>query len=101
DGKLRPARWEEAFEAIAGKLEGLDPKRAAAIAGDLCDAESMLALKDFMTGLGSPNLDCRQDGAKIGQGPRFTYLFNSTIAGVEQADAVLIVGSNPRHEAAL
>src|SRR5690606_21410925 len=73
----------------------------AAIAGDLCDAESMLALKDFMTGLGSTNLDCRQDGAKIGQGPRFSYLFNTTIAAIEQADAVLIVGSNPRHEAPL
>jgi NADH-quinone oxidoreductase subunit G len=101
DGKLRPARWEEAFEAIAAKLEAVAPERTAAIAGDLCDAESMLALKDFMTGLGSPNLDCRQDGAKVGQGPRFSYLFNTTIAGIEQADAVLIVGSDPRHEAAL
>ncbi|SMF25089.1 NADH dehydrogenase subunit G [Tistlia consotensis] len=101
DGKLRPASWEEAFEAIAAKLEGLDPTRSAAIAGDLCDAESMLALKDFMGGLGSPNLDCRQDGAKVGGGPRSGYLFNTTIAGIEQADAVLIVGSDPRHEAAL
>ncbi len=101
DGKLRPARWEEAFEAIAQRLEGADPKRVAAIAGDLCDAESMVALKDFLGGLGSPNLDCRQDGAKVGDGPRFSYLFNTTIAGIEQADAVLIVGANPRHEAAL
>ncbi|MEX2628571.1 MAG: NADH-quinone oxidoreductase subunit NuoG [Tistlia sp.] len=101
DGKLRPARWDEAFEAIATRLEATPPQRMAAIAGDLCDAESLLALKDFMTGLGTTNLDCRQDGARVGQGPRFTYLFNTTIAGIERADAVLIVGADPRHEAAM
>ena len=62
----------------------------------------MFALKDLMTRLGSTNLDCRQDGAaldpKLG---RATYLFNATIAGIEQADALLIVGTNPRREAAV
>ena len=59
----------------------------------------MLALKDLMSDLGSPNLDCRQDGAKVGDGPRASYLFNTSIAGIERADAVLLVGSNPRWEA--
>ncbi len=54
-----------------------------------------------MAGLGSPHIDCRQDGAKIGTGPRAGYLFNTTIAGIERADAVLLVGTNPRREAAL
>ncbi len=99
DGRLKPASWQEAFAAIAARLKGLDGKKIAAIAGDLCDAESMLALKDLMANLGSPNLDCRQDGATVGQGPRSSYLFNTSIAGIEQADAVLIVGSNPRWEA--
>ncbi len=101
DGKLKPASWSEAFEAIAARLEGLAGHKIAAVAGDLCDAESMLALKDLMTGLGSPNLDCRQDGAKLGGGPRVEYLFNTGIAGIEQADAILLVGSNPRWEAAM
>ncbi len=101
DGKLKPASWTQAFEAIAKRLEGLDGRKIAAIAGDLCDAESMLALKDFMEGLGAPNLDCRQDGAKVGGGPRVEYLFNSAIAGIERADALLLVGTNPRREAAL
>ncbi|MDF2097195.1 NADH-quinone oxidoreductase subunit NuoG [Aquibaculum arenosum] len=103
DGKLRPVSWEEALTAVAERLRGLSGERMAAIAGDLCDAESMLALKDFMTGLGSENLECRQDGSKVGSDSRARsgYLFNTTIAGIEQADAVLLIGTNPRWEAAL
>jgi NADH-quinone oxidoreductase subunit G len=101
DGKLKAVDWPEAFTAIADKIKTLDGGKMAAIAGDLCDAESMLALKDFMTGLGSPNLDCRQDGGQLGKDDRVSYLFNSTIAGIEQADAILLVGTNPRWEAPL
>jgi NADH-quinone oxidoreductase subunit G len=68
------------------------------IAGDLQDAESMKAALDLFTGLGVTNLDCRQDGAPLG-GARESYLFNSTFEGLEQADAILLVGSNPRLEA--
>ena len=98
-GRLRPASWPEAFGAIAAKLQGLPGERIGAVAGDLCDAESMLALKDLMAAFGSPNLDCRQDGAQLDATRRDFYLFNTTIAGIEQADALLLVGSNPRHEA--
>jgi NADH-quinone oxidoreductase subunit G len=99
NGKLRAASWEEAFAAIAGRLRGTPGPRIGAIAGDLCDAESMLALKDMMTALGSPNIDCRQDGAALDTSRREFYLFNTTIAGIEEADALLIIGANPRREA--
>ena len=99
DGKLQPASWHDAFDAIGGKLRGLDGARIAAIAGDMCDAEAMTALKDLMTALGSENIDCRQDGAKLTAGARAGYTFNTTIAGIEDADACLIVGANPRLEA--
>lgn len=101
NGKLLPASWAEAFTAIAAKLKGLSGGRIAAIAGDLVDVESVTALKDLMAALGSPNLDCRQDGALYDTSVRAGYLFNSTIAGIEQADVILLVGTNPRHEAAL
>jgi len=101
DGKLAPATWPEAFQAIASRLSGLSGERIAAIAGDQADAESMKALKDLMASLGSANLECRQDGAKLDASCRAGYLFNSTIAGIEQADAVLLIGSNPRWEAPL
>src|SRR5262249_49955871 len=80
------------------KLEGMDGKKIAAIAGDQCDAESMVALKDLMAALGSPNVDCRQDGSKLQAGPRGGYIFNAGIRGIDQADAILLVGSNPRPE---
>jgi NADH-quinone oxidoreductase subunit G len=99
DGRLQPATWDEAFAAIAARIGASAPARIGAIAGDLCDAESMLALKDLMDALGSPNIDCRQDGAALDPRRRDYYCFNTSIAGIEEADALLIVGSNPRKEA--
>ena len=99
NGKLKPASWAEAFAAIAAKVKSAAPDRMAAIVGDLAAAEEIKALKDLMTALRVTNLDCRQDGAKVQAGPRQSYLFNSTIAGVEAADALLLVGANPRHDA--
>ena len=102
NGRLRPASWAEAFGAIAAKLSSADPNRVGAIAGDLAAVEEMWALKRLMEALGSPNIDCRQDGAMLSPAHgRASYLFNPTIAGIEAADAILIVGSNPRREAAL
>ena len=100
-GKLKPATWEAAFAAIAERLKGVDGSKIAAIAGDLACAESMLALKDLMAALGSVHIDCRQDGAKLDAANRSSYLFNTTIAGIEEADACLLVGTNPRWEATL
>jgi NADH-quinone oxidoreductase subunit G len=99
DGKLVAATWVEAFSAIGAKLKGMPGERIGAIAGDLCDAESMLALKDLMASLGSVNLDCRQDGAKLQATRRDFYTFNASIAGIEEADAILLIGTNPRREA--
>ena len=101
NGKLVPASWAQAFDAIANKLDGLDGAKIAALAGDLVDAEAMMALKDLMDAVGAPNIDCRQDGAKLDTTVRAGYLFNSGIAGIEDADALLLIGSNPRWEAPL
>ncbi len=101
DGKLQPTSWKDAFGAIAAKLEGLDGKKIGAIVGDLADCEAMTVLKDLMAALGSPHLDCRQDGSKLTGDPRCSYLFNTTIAGIEDADFCLLIGTNPRYEASL
>jgi NADH-quinone oxidoreductase subunit G len=98
NGKLRAASWSEALEATAKALSG-DAKKIGAIAGDLACAESMKATLDLFRALGSPNTDCRADGAQIGAGARQGYLFNSTIAGLDAADAILLIGANPRLEA--
>ncbi len=98
-GKLQPATWAEAFAVIAARVAETAPERMAAVVGDLAAAEDIKALKDLMAALGAAHLDCRQDGSKLVPGARPSYLFNSTIAGVEAADAILLVGCNPRWEA--
>ncbi|WP_447909735.1 NADH-quinone oxidoreductase subunit NuoG [Brevundimonas bullata] len=101
NGKLRVASWDEALNAVASKIKAASADRIGVIAGDLQDAESMKATLDLFRALGSANTDCRQDGAAIGQGAREGWLFNSGLQGIENADAVLIVGANPRTEAPL
>ena len=102
NGQLRPASWSEAFKAIAAKVAKANPKRIGALAGDLAAVEEIFALKDLMTRLTVTNLDCRQHGSTLDPAwGRATYLFNTTIAGIDAADALLIVGSNPRKEAAI
>ncbi len=99
NGRLRPASWQEAFAAIAEKRKATAPGRIGALVGDLAAVEEIYALRLLMEQLGVSNLDCRQDGAKLDpKSGRASYLFNATVAGIEQADALLIVGSNPRRE---
>jgi NADH-quinone oxidoreductase subunit G len=99
DGRLREVSWSEALQAAAERLAAARPERIAAVVGDLVDLESMVVLKELMAAVGTPHLDCRQDGAKLGDGPRASWLFNPTIAGIEQADVCLLVGCDPRSEA--
>ena len=101
NGRLEPASWNQAFAAISEKMSGVDGKKFGAIAGDLADCESMAALKDLLAAYGSKNLECRQDGAQYDVSQACGWRFNTTIAGIEQADVILLVGANPRHEAAL
>jgi len=99
NGKLRAATWVEALDVVAAKVKATRPDRMGVIAGDLQDAESMKAALDLFRGLGVASTDCRQDGMGLGAGPRESWLFNSTLAGIEDADVVLLVGTNPRLEA--
>lgn len=101
DGKLHEATWQEAFNFIAEQMRMIQPSQMAALTGNLVDVESTLALKELMTLLGCENLDCRQEGAQLPTQSRSDYLFNSSIAGIESADLILLVGANPRREAAL
>src|SRR5437667_9429169 len=101
DGQLREVGWRGALDLVADRLKQVPGERIAAIAGDLCDAESMFALKELLTRVGATSLDCRQDGAKLDPRCRAGYLFNTTIAGIERADVCLLLGTNPRSEASL
>jgi NADH-quinone oxidoreductase subunit G len=101
NGQLRAASWSEAFAAIAAKAGRIDGKRIGAIAGDLAAVEEMFALRELLVKCGSANVATQGGDAFDGKAGRGSYIFNPTIAGIEQADALLIVGSNPRKEAAV
>ncbi len=102
DGRLQAATWGDAFAAIKAAVSATTGSKIGAIAGDLASVEEMYALKALINALGSANTDCRQDGAALDPSlGRASYLFNATIEGIESADAILIVGANPRYEAAV
>jgi NADH-quinone oxidoreductase subunit G len=102
NGRLRPATWKEAFATIAGKVKAAPATRIGALAGQLAAVEDMFAMKALMTALGSANIDARYPGSPLHpKYGRASYLFNSTIAGIEQADAIMLIGTNPRREAAV
>jgi NADH-quinone oxidoreductase subunit G len=102
NGRLHAATWPEAFAAIAERVAATSGAKIAALAGDLASVEEIYALKLLMQALGSENIDCRTDGSALDPSlGRGSYIFNTTVAGIESADAVLIIGSNPRKEAAV
>ena len=101
DGKLKPTSWQAALNVVADKLKATDAAATGVIAGDQTDCETLFAAKSLFHGLGVQNLDCRQDGAKLNGGPRGGYILNAGLAGVEAADRLLLIGCNPRIEAAV
>ena len=101
NGKLQKATWAEAFAAIAAGVKGLQGDEIAGIVGDLNAVEEMVALRDLLATLGSSRIESRQDGALFDTGESANWLFNTGLAGIETADAILLVGTNPRQEAAL
>ena len=102
DGRLQPASWSDAFAAIKSAVSATTGDKIGAIAGDLASVEEMYALGELLKSLGSENLDCRQDGTALDPSlGRASYIFNPSIQGIEAADALLIVGANPRFEAAV
>lgn len=102
---FQTATWDEALSSVAAAYARVAPKgdELKAVAGALADAEAMVALKDLANRLGSENTttDVAQAYAAHGADVRSNYLFNSTIDGIEDADQILLVGTNPRHEAAV
>lgn len=105
--RFEPASWEDALAAVANGLQasGAQGNEIKAVAGHLADTESLVTLKDLVNKLGSDNLALDQakgESAPVhGVDVRSNYAFNTTIPGLEEADVILLVGTNPRHEAAV
>ncbi len=100
NGRLQPASWKQAFDVIAAKVNAAPRNRIGALAGQLASVEEMFALKSLMAALGVGNIDARYPGSPLHpKNGRASYLFNSTIAGIDQSDAIMLIGTNPRREA--
>lgn len=100
-GKLQAVDWREALQALNEQVKPVKGSKIAALAGDLCAVEDVVALKDMMGKMASKNIECRVDGADFDVENRASWLFNAQIAGIDQADAILLLGVNPRAEAAM
>jgi NADH-quinone oxidoreductase subunit G len=100
-GKLQEASWQEALAAINEKVKKSKPEEIAAISGNLADLESSFVLKNLMDEIGSKHMDCRTYGEKFDASNRMSYLFNTSIEGIEKSDLCLIVGANIRYDAPL
>ncbi len=99
DGKLEATTFDDAYSAIAEKIKTLQPSQIAALTGQISAAEEIFVLKKLMEKLGVDQIDCRLKGEKINPQDRASYLFNTTIAGIDSADVCLLIGVNPRKDA--
>lgn len=98
-GKLESTSFEEALNTIVSKIGECSHSKIAALSGPLSPIEDIYALKALLLKLGSTKFDCRLNSEKIECQDRSSYLFNSTIAGIDSADLILLVGVNPRKDA--
>jgi NADH-quinone oxidoreductase subunit G len=98
NGKLQPVSWDEAFRAIAAVDAG---DSVAAVHGDLVDCETLFAAKALLASMGSTLIEGRQTGMDYDASSLAAVNFNTTIAGTEDADVILLVGTNLRWEAPL
>ncbi|KAL6223582.1 hypothetical protein ACLB2K_006966 [Fragaria x ananassa] len=101
DGRFKPVSWRDALAVVAEMAHKVKPEEIVGVAGQLSDAESMMALKDFLNKMGSNNVWCEGNGSNRDADLRSGYIMNSSIGGLEKADAFLLVGTQPRVEAAI
>ncbi|KMS99190.1 hypothetical protein BVRB_2g047050 [Beta vulgaris subsp. vulgaris] len=101
DGRFKAVSWRDALDVIAEVMHKVKPEEIVGVAGKLSDAESMMALKDFLNRMGSNNIWCEGNGGQPQADLRSGYLLNTGIADLEKADVFLLIGTQPRVEAAM
>ena len=102
NGKFEKASWNEVFNIIKSKFKNADKDKICGMSGDLVNIETLYIFKEFFNKtLGSHNVESRSDHTYLNSKKRENYLFNSTINGIEEADFILLIGSNPRYEATI
>ena len=101
DNKLQKSTWDEAIDIISNKIKSLQSEEIGGHIGDMVNLESALAFKKFFNVLKSSNLEFREKKYYINSSEKSNYIFNSSIKGIEESDLILLIGTNPRHEATI
>ena len=101
NNKLQKSTWDEAINLLVDKIQSVQPNEIAGHIGDMINMENALSFKKFFKTLKSENLEFREKNFYINQDEKMNYIFNSSIAGIEDTDLILLVGTNPRHEASI
>ena len=101
NNKLQKSTWDEALNLLVDKIHSVQPNEIAGHIGDMINMENALSFKKFFKTLKSENLEFREKNFYINSDEKMNYIFNSSIAGIEDADLILLVGTNPRHEASI
>jgi NADH-quinone oxidoreductase subunit G len=101
DNKLQKSSWDEAINLIIEKIQSIKPEEIAGHIGDMTNLENALAFKKLFNFLKSSNLEFREKKIYINPAEKRNYIFNSSIKGIEESDLILLIGTNPRHEATI
>ena len=101
NNKLQKSTWDEAIDLLVSKIQSMQPSEIAGHIGDMVNMENALSFKKFFETLQSKNLEFREKNIYINSDEKMNYIFNSSIAGIEDSDLILLVGTNPRHEATM
>ena len=101
DNKLQKSTWDEAISLLADKIKSVNPSEIAGHIGDMVNLENALGFKKLFSALNSRNLDFRERKLYLDSSEKSNYIFNSSIKNIEEADLILLIGTNPRHEATM
>ncbi len=101
NNKLQKSTWDEAISLLANKIKTFNGDEIAGHIGDMVNMENALSFKKFFAVLKSANLEFRERKFYINSSQKSNYLFNSSIKGIENSDFILLIGTNPRHEATM
>ena len=101
NNKLQKSNWDEAVSILVEKIKTINPNEIGGHIGDMVNLENALSFKKFFSVLQSNNLDFREKNFYINSSEKINYIFNSSINGIEKSDLILLVGTNPRHEATM
>ena len=101
NNKLQKTSWDEAIKTISSKIKNIDPNQIGGHVGDMVNLENALAFKKFFSILGSKNLEFREKKYYINPKEKMNYIFNTSIKNIEDSDLILLIGTNPKHEATI